>query len=158
MARPRISFLVILTQSLLLLLCLGGLAYTVMHKWALKTEAKRYAVIAGIDHATHNYLRGNYCFYEVQLFDFGPDDVGTVPQDGSLKPSGKRDGELPIYYFLVGRKGWPKWHQEIQQAYVDAYNDRMRLMFGHPNWFDQNGDRIPQADLRQNGDNTTNGR
>ncbi len=146
----RISTIIILGQSVLLLVCLGFLAHLLMDNYVLKSEAKSYATTAGFARATHNFLRGNYCLYEVKLFKFGfnDNDSGIVPTDGETKPAGKTDGGFQVYYFLVDQ-GFPKVHQEIQQAFVDGYNEQMRRYFEHPEWFDKNGQRIPMNGLQK---------
>jgi hypothetical protein len=42
----------------------------------------------------------------------------------------------------------PKVYQEIQQAYIDAYNQRMHLCLAHPEWFKKGGSRIPLGQLK----------
>jgi hypothetical protein len=136
----RISNLIILGQFVLLLIGLGFLGYALVNDYCLKSEAKRYATTAGLEQAIRNFSRGDYYLYETKFFKFS--DEGPVPTDGDIEPTGKTDGQFRIYYFLVGQEGWEKGHQEIQQAYIDGYNQRMHLFFEHPEWFDKNGFRI----------------
>jgi hypothetical protein len=147
MKMPRISNLIILGQFVLLLISLGFLGYALVNNYCLKSEAKRYATTAGLEQAMRNFSRGDYYLYETKLYKFS--DEGRVPTDGDIEPTGKTDGQFRIYYFLVGQEGWEKGHQEIQQAYVDAYNERMRLFFEHPEWFDKSGQRIPMHELQK---------
>ncbi len=150
MKLPRVSTLIIVGQFILLLICLGLFGYSLMNNWCLKEEAKKYAIEAGFAEATHNYLRGDYCLYELKLFKFDADDSGTVPTDGTTESTGKTNGIFHIRNFLVSQKGFEYGHQEIQQAFVDAYNEHMHHYFDHPEWFDKNGQRIPLHDLKQN--------
>jgi hypothetical protein len=131
-------------------MCLGFLGYALIDNYFLKSEAKRYATTAGFDQATRNFLRGDYCLYEVKpfKFDFNDKDSGTVPTDGAIESADKMDGQFRIYYFLVDQ-GFPKGHQEIQQAFVDGHNQHMHQFFEHPEWFDKNGQRIPLRELQK---------
>jgi hypothetical protein len=149
MKKPRISFLIILGQFILLLICFGLFGFALANNWCLKEEAKKYAAEAGFAEATHNFLRGDYSLYELKLFKFGADDSGTVPTDGTTEFSGKIDGRFQVLYFLVSQNGFEYGHQEIQQSFVDAYNQHMRHYFEHPEWFDQNGQRIPMHELQK---------
>lgn len=148
MKTPRISTLIIIGQSILLLICLGYLAVILVRNYCLKIEAKRYAASVGISDATRSFARGHIWLYEIKQYKFEADDSGKVPTDGDIEPSNKKDGEFQIYYFLVD-ESFPYGHLETQQAYVDAYNERMRLFFNHPEWFDKNGWRIPLHELKQ---------
>lgn len=146
MRMPRVSTLIIIGQFILLLACLVFLALALWHNYFLKVRAREFAAEAGFDMATRNFSRGNFCLYEIKLYKFDADDSGIVPTDGTTEASGRRDAQFQIYYFLVDQN-WPKVHQEIQQAYVDAYNQHMRQFFEHPEWFDKNGQRIPMHGL-----------
>jgi hypothetical protein len=148
MRTPRVSILIIIGQFILLLACLGFLALALWHNYFLKVRAKEFAAEAGFAMATSNFSHGNFYLYEVKLYKFNADDSGIVPTDGTTEASGRRNGQFQIYYFLVDQD-WPKMHQEIQQAYVDAYNQRMRQFFEHPEWFDKNGQRIPMHELQK---------
>jgi hypothetical protein len=75
-----------------------------MNSWCLKQEAKKYAIEAGFAEATHNYLRGVYCLYELKLFKFDSDDSGTVPTDGTTESTDKTNGIFHIRNFLVNQK------------------------------------------------------
>jgi hypothetical protein len=144
---PRIAHLIILGQFVLLLICLGFLGYVLITNYCLKEEAKRYAATAGLEQATRNFSHGDYCLYEIRLYKIS--DEGTVSTDGDIEPAGKMNGKFKVYYFLVGQDGWERGHQEIQQSYVDGHNQRMRLFFEHPEWFDKNGQRIPMRELQK---------
>jgi hypothetical protein len=148
MRKLRISTLFIIGQFILLLVCVVFLGITLWHKYFLKIRAKEFAAEAGFADATHNFSRGKFYLYEVKLYKFDADDSGTVPTDGIIEPAGKTDGQFQIYYFLVNQN-WPKVHQEIQQAFVDAYNQHMHQLFLHPEWFDKNGQRIPMHELQK---------
>jgi hypothetical protein len=139
---PRISALIIIGQFILLVICLGFLGLTLWHNYFLKMTAKDFAAQAGFAEATYEFARGDFCIYEVKLYKFDADDTGTVPTDGTTETSGKTDGQFQIYYFLVDQN-WPKVHQEIQQAYVDAHNQHMRQFFEHPERFNKYGLPIP---------------
>jgi len=145
MKTPRISTLIIAGQFILLLISLGFLGYALVNNYCLKSEAKRYAATAGLEQAIRNFSRDDYYLYEIKLLKFS--DEGPVPTDGDIEPTGKTDGQFRVYYFLVDQEGWEKGHQEIQQAYIDGYNQRMHLFFEHPEWFDKNGQRIPMHEL-----------
>ena len=149
----RLTTITIVGQFVLLLICLGVLAYALFDIYCLKLEAKRYAITVGLEQARRNFSRGEFWLYETKLFKFS--DEGTVPTDGDIKPAGKTDGPFQIYYFLVSQDGFERGHIEIQQAYVDAYNERMHLLFSHPEWFDKNGQRIPQHELQMQTTNST---
>jgi ABC-type nitrate/sulfonate/bicarbonate transport system substrate-binding protein len=95
-------------------------------------EAKQYAVESGFSQATHNFVQGHIYLYETKLYKFGADDSGTVLTDGMLEPTGKTDGQFQVYYLFVN-EDFPKVHREIQQAFVDAYNQQMRRHFEHLN-------------------------
>jgi len=144
--RPRISILIILCQFLLLLVCLGFLGLTSWHNYFLKLRAEEFASETGYADATCDFSRTNFRLLEVKLFKFDADDSGTVPTDGTAEPSGKMDGQFQIDYFLVDQQ-WPRVHQEIQQKYVDAYNQHMHQFIEHPEWFDKNKQRIPMHEL-----------
>jgi hypothetical protein len=145
---PRAGTLIIAGQSVLLLACLGYLVLVLVQNYCLKTEAKRYAATVGFEQATRNFTRGHIWLLEVKQFKFRAEDSGTVPSDGGIEPAGKMDGQFEMYYYLVD-EGFPKGHLEIQQAYVDAYNQHMRQFFDHPEWFDKNGQRISKHELKQ---------
>ena len=151
MRKPRVSFYVNppwLAQSILFVLaCLVILGLLLAHNYFLKLEAKRFAITSGRSEADRNFSRGYLWSYEVKQYKFGPDDSGTVPTDGTSEPSGKSDGKLEIRYYLVSKEF--EWgHLEIQQAYVDAYNERIHLLISHPEWFDKSGHRIPPTGLK----------
>jgi hypothetical protein len=148
MKKPRTSTVIIACQIMLFLICLGFLGFVLFDNYFLKMEAKRYAAMAGFDQATRNFLRGDYCLYEIKLFKVDAGYSGTVPTDGTTQPAGKMDGQFQVRYFLVD-ENMPKWHQKIQQAFVDGYNDHMRGYFEHPEWFDKNGQRIPLHELQK---------
>jgi hypothetical protein len=148
MKMPRISTLIIISQFILLLVCLGFLGLTLWHNYFLKWRAKEFAAETGFAEATYNFLRGNFLLYELKLYKFGANDSGTVPTDGTIEPADKMDGQFQVYYFLVDQN-FPKIHQEIQQSFVDAYNQHMRQYFEHPEWFDKNGQRIPLRELQK---------
>ena len=148
MKRPRISTLIIVGQSILLIICLGYLAVVLVRNYCLKLEAEKFAITSGIEEAGHNFSRGYFWLYEVKQYKFGPDDSGAVPTDGTSEPSGKADGKFEIRYYLVSKEF--EWgHLEIQQTYVDAYNKRMHLLVSHPEWFDKDGHRIPSDQLKR---------
>jgi len=119
-----------------------------VRNYCLKLEAKQFAASAGFEQATRNFVRGHIWLYEIKRFKFGADDSGTVPSNGDIKFSDKTEGRFQIFYYLVD-EGFPKGHLEIQQAYVDGYNEHMHQFFDHPEWFDKNGHRIPLSDLKQ---------
>ena len=148
MKTPRISRIIIVGQLILLLICLGYLSLILVRNYCLKLEAKRFAATAGFEEATRNYSQDHIWLYEIKQFRFGADDSGTVPTDGTSEPAGKSDGKFEIYYYLVSEE-FEKGHLEIQQAYVDAYNQRMHQYFDHPDWFDKNGHRIPSNELKR---------
>ena len=154
MRRPRVSTSIIIGQFILLLVCLGFLALTLWHNYFLKVRAEDFAAQAGSAMAINNFSRGNICLYEIKLFKFDANDSGTVPTDSTTEASGRMDGQFQIYSFLVDQN-WPKVHQEIQQAFVDAYNQRMHHFFEHPEWFDKNGQRIPMHELQKQTTNST---
>jgi hypothetical protein len=147
MKKPRISILIITSQFVLLLFCLGYLAVVLVRNYCLKMEAKRYASSAGIANAKSNFSHGRFWLYQIKQLKFDGNGSGTWPTDGSIDPAGKTDGQFQVYYFVVDT-GFPAGHLEVQQAYVDSYNDRMRMFFNHSNWFDKYGERIPSSDLK----------
>jgi hypothetical protein len=151
MKMPRVSNLIIIGQFVLLLICLGCFGYALANNYCLKLEAKKYAEEAGFAEATHNFLRGDFCLYELKLykFDFGPNESGTVPTDGTTESTDKMDGKFHVLYFLVSQHGFEYGHQEIQRAFVDGYNQHMRQYFEHPEWFNENGQRIPLHESKQ---------
>jgi hypothetical protein len=148
MKMPRVSTLVIVSQSVLLLACFVFVGFLLFQSYVLKLEAKRYASIVGTGEANRNFSRGRIWFYEVKQFRFNADGSGTVPDDGSLEPSGRSEGKIEIYYYLV-HGDLENGHLEIQQAYVDAYNERMHQFVDHPEWFDKEGHRIPASELKR---------
>jgi hypothetical protein len=157
MKAPRISTLIITGQLILLLICLGYLTVILIRNYCLKMEAKQYATTAGFEQATRNFARGHAWLYEIKLFKFDADDSGVVPTDGDIKPADKREGRFEIYYYLVDQN-FPYGHTEIQQAYINGYNDHMRQFFDHPEWFDKDGHRVSVNKLNQqtNNSNTSN--
>ena len=154
MRRPRISTLIITVQFLLLLVCLGFFGLTLWHNYFLKYRAKNFAAEAGFAEATHNFVRGNFWLYEIKLYKFDANGSGTVPTDSTTEPAGKMDGQFQVYYLLVDEQ-FPKVHQEIQRAFVNAYNQHMHHYFEHPEWFDKNGQRIPMHELQRQTTNST---
>jgi hypothetical protein len=149
---PRISTLLIIGQFLLILICLGLFGYALANNWCLKMEAEKYARDAGFAEATHNYLRGDYCLYELKLFKFGVDS-GAIPTDGTTESTDKMNGAFHVRNFMADQNGFEFGHQEIQQTFVDAYNEHMHHYFDHPEWFDKNGQRIPARELKQKTNN-----
>jgi hypothetical protein len=147
MRKPRVSTLIIIGQSILLLICLGALAVAMWHNYFLKYYAKRYAAEAGYAEALRHYTRGELWIYETKPYKQDYDGTGPVRNDGDIEPAGKLDGRLSVYYYLVF-EDFPGPHREIQQAFVDGYNWQMRLYTEHPDWFDQCGLRIPMRDLK----------
>jgi hypothetical protein len=147
MKRPRTSTVVILIQSILVLACLVFIGLLLADNYFLKQEAKNLAATAGIGDAVRNYANGRFWLYETKLFSFGEKD-GRVPDDGSSEPSGKSEGKFEIRYYMISKEF--EWgHIEIQQAFVDAYNERMHLFIEHPEWFDENGQRLPLRNQSQ---------
>ena len=98
--------------------------------------------------ARQNFIRGNYFLFELKLFQYR-ENSGRVPNEGEIIPAGKTDGQYQIYYYLVSAD-MPTVYLEIQQAYIDGYNEHMRLCGSHPEWFDKNGYRIPMHELNSN--------
>jgi hypothetical protein len=140
MKAPRISRLIIVFQSILLLICLGFLGFFIVLSYGLKLEAEDYASQAGFDHALRNYLKQRPSIYETKLFEYG-EDSGPIPTDGTIEPAHKREYGLPVFYYMVS-KDLPKAYKEIQQAYVDSYDKQMREYFEHPEEFDNSGLRL----------------
>ena len=154
MKMPRVSTLIITGQFILLLISFGFLGLVLWHNYFLKLTAKDFATQAGFSEATYEFARGDFCLYEIKLYKFDADDSGSVPTDGTTEPAGKVDGRFQIYYFLVDQN-WPKVHQEIQQAFVDAHNQHMHQFFEHPERFDKNGLPIPRHELQKQATNST---
>lgn len=152
MKLPRIRTLIIACQFILLLVCLGYLAVVLFRNYCLKFEAKRYATIAGFEEARHNFVRGNIWLYEIKQYKTDTEGSGPVPTDGDVEPANKTEGQFKIYYFLISQDS-EYGHLEIQQAYVDAYNQHMRQFFDHSEWFDKDGYRIPLHELKQRTNN-----
>ncbi len=140
MKAPRISRVIIVFQSILLLICLGFLGYFILLSFVVKWEAQDYAFQAGYDEALRNYLRQRPSIYEIKLFTYG-DDSGPIPTDGTVVPANKREHGLPVLYYMVGKK-WSRTRLEIKQKFVDSYNEQMREYFEHPETYDQYGLRI----------------
>src|SRR6185437_14824090 len=148
MAKFRTSTIIIVSQFVLLLICLVFLGLVLVRNYCLKSEAKQFAATAGFEEATRNFSNGRIWLYEIKQFSFGGDDSGIVPTDGTSESAGKTDGKFKIYYYLVSND-FEKGHLEIQQAYVNAYNQHMHQFFDHPDWFDKNGHRIPLSQLKR---------
>ncbi len=141
MKKPRITTVIIGIQSVLVLACFVFIGVLLAHNYFLKQEAKNLAATAGVRDAVRNYANGRFWLYEIKFFRFGEED-GRVPDDGTSEPSGKSEGKFEIRYYMVS-KGFEWGHIEIQQAFVDAYNERMHLFIEHPEWFDKSGQRLP---------------
>jgi hypothetical protein len=149
---PRVRTLIIVVQSILLLVGLGFLAIVLFCNWGLKMEAKRYAITAGLEDAQRCFQKGNIWLYQIKQFKVDSDGSGPVPTDGDIEPSGKMEGRVKVYYFLVDQ-GFEYGHLEIQQAYVSSFNEHMRQFVDHPEQFDTNGYRIPPNELKQRTNN-----
>jgi hypothetical protein len=145
MRKIRASTLVIVGQLALLLACLVFLGITVWHNYFLKLTAKDFAAQAGFMAAARDFAHGRRELYEIQLYKFDIEkDSGTVPTDGTSQPTGRNDGPFQIRALLVNQR-YPVVHQEIQKAYVDAYNQHMRQIYDKPQLYDSNGLRLPGA-------------
>ena len=149
MKRPRRSTLIIAGQFILLAVCLVFLGMLAWQNFFLRMLARNYIEEAGASEARFNYVRGHNWLYEMKVYKFDADDSGTVPDDGSVKPTGKTNGPFQVYSLLVN-KDYPAVHQEFQHIFVDAYNRQMNLYYQHPEWFDKSGLRIPMHELQSN--------
>ena len=147
MKAQRSPALIITIQSGLLLACLISIGVLLWHNYVLKLEAENYASEAGSEEARRSFLRGDLWLYEAKPYKFSTDDSGPVPTDGDIEPAGKMDGPFQVYYMLVN-EDLPKVYREIQQAYIDAYNQHMHLCQAHPEWFKKDRLRIPVGQMK----------
>jgi hypothetical protein len=147
MNAQRSPSLIITIQSALLLACLISIGVLLWHNYVLKLEAENYASAAGSEEARRSFLRGDLWLYEAKPYKFSADDSGPVPTDGDIEPAGKMDGQFQVYYMLVN-EDLPKVYREIQQSYIDAYNQHMHLCLAHPEWFKKDRLRIPSGQLK----------
>ena len=148
MTKLRVSTVIILGQLILLIICLVFLGRALWHNFFLKLRAKEFAAQAGAMAAAGDFARGRVELYEIKLYKFDLEkDSGPVPTDSMNRLTGRSDGPFQIRAFLVDQQ-YPKVHQDIQEAFVDAYNQRMRQFYYHPKWFDTNGLRVPNPNNR----------
>ncbi|PYI86077.1 MAG: hypothetical protein DME26_09670 [Verrucomicrobia bacterium] len=111
---------------ILLIICLVFLARALWHNFFLKLSAKEFAAQAGAMAAAGDFARGRVELYEIKLYKFDLEkDSGPVPTDGMTRLTGRSDGPFQIRAFLVDQQ-YPKVHEDIQKAFVDADNQRMR--------------------------------
>jgi hypothetical protein len=142
MKKSNAAIIIIVGQSLLFMFCIGLLGRALWQNHFLKDYATEYVKEAGFADARENFVRGHLWIYEVKLYTDNVEGSGPSRTDGTIEPTGRMEGKCEVWSFLVCEE-FPGPHREIQQAFVDAYNQHMRDYIEHPEMFDQNGYRVP---------------